>query len=243
MDIMRKCFTVGFAGFKFELDTPSTSACVLCKDYLLEGIPDIRIKVTEQDVNNEYIESKLSKPNKVSAETGAVYRKIAEEVLNYDTLLMHGAVIATGENAYMFSAPSGTGKTTHIKLWLENDRESFVVNGDKPLIRIIKDKAFACGTPWSGSEGMDTNRMVPLKSIILMERSEKNHIEEIDFAQAYLFLLQQTFIPKEASKAKKALSLLSSLHNKLSLYRFRCNNYEEDCFAVSYNALVRDKNG
>lgn len=237
MDIMRECFTVSLAGLIIELDTISTSACVFCREYLQDGTPDIKIKVTREDIDREYSRG-IVFHNKVSAETTAVHRKIVEAVLEYNIFLMHGAVISIGDNAYMFSAPSGIGKTTHIKLWLNNVKNAIVVNGDKPFIKISQNKIMACGSPWCGKEDMSTNIVRPLKSIVILERAEYNHIEEIGFAEAYPNILRQTYIPKDPQQARKTLSLLSSIYGKVRIFRFQCNNYKDDCFEVAYNALV-----
>ena len=171
-------------------------------------------------------------------ELKCIYRKIIDVAVDYDVFLMHGAVVATNEQAFMFTAPSGTGKTTHVKQWLKNDKKSYIVNGDKPLIKITNEDAFACGTPWSGNEHMNTNSMVPLKAIVLMERNETNHIEAISFAHAYRFLIQQTYIPSNVEKAQKTLNLLTRLGKIVSFYKFQFNNFSDDCFTIAYQALV-----
>lgn len=98
-----------------------------------------------------------------------------------------------------------------------------------------------CGSPWAGKENMYTNAMVPLKSIILIERSEYNYIEQISFTEAFPFLLQQVFRPDEEEKARKTIRLMQHLHPAVSFWRFKCNNFKDDCFDVAYNALVRDQ--
>ena len=97
----------------------------------------------------------------------------------------------------------------------------------------------ACGTPWAGNEGMNTNTMKQLKSIVFMKRSKENSIEEISFARAYPYILQQTYIPKEANKAEHVLKTISSMYENVSFYLFHCNNFASDCLQVSYNALVK----
>lgn len=238
MDIMRKCFTVGIAGHIIEIETISPRTCIFCMKYLKEGVPDIRIRITEEDVNQEMLENAGNNPNPVDLETMAACRKVTEKLLDYDIILMHGAVIASGESAYMFSAPSGTGKTTHVKLWLRNLRDSYVVNGDKPFIKIEDNRLVVYGSPWSGQEHMNKNTMLPLKSIVFMVRSEKNHIEKLSFAQAYVYLLQQTYIPHNEVMARKVLKLLSSIQEKVSFWMFYSNNFDDDCFETSYNALI-----
>ena len=125
----------------------------------------------------------------------ALNRIIADKMLGYNTFLMHGAVVAYRGEAYMFAAPSGTGKTTRIRLWLDEYPDSFVVNGDKPLIKIDNEKAYACGTPWCGKEGWNRNTIVPLRAIYLLERSDfskKNKIEEVKIGEAFPDLLTFT---------------------------------------------------
>ena len=87
-------------------------------------------------------------------------------------------------------------------------------------------------------ENKYTNTMVPIKAIVCMERSEENHITEITFAQAFPFLLQQSYRPGDKDKMRKTLRLLQSLNGKVKFYRFKCNNFKDDCFEVAYNALV-----
>ena len=237
MDIMRKHFTISLAGVMIEIETVTSCVCVHCMDYLTEGTPDFKIKVTEDDIRQVF-ECTETSQNAVNSEIVAVHQKIAEKLLDYNYILMHGAVIAVGDKAYMFSAPSGTGKTTHIRLWLKNVNDSYVINGDKPLIKVAEDKLIACGTPWSGYERMNTNTMKPLEAIVFLERSESNFIEKISLSQAFPFLVQQTYIPKDKEKAKKVLSLLSQAYDKTTFWRFQCNNFKEDSFKKAYTALV-----
>ena len=169
-------------------------------------------------------------------------QKVAESLLIYDIFLMHGATICFNESAYIFSGASGIGKTTHILKWLDSIPDVFVVNGDKPFIKFDKDgKVLACGSPWAGKENMNTNVIVPVKAIILMERAENNYIEQISFGQAFISLLQQIYRPDDADKMRKTLRLLKLLDGKVSFYRFQCNNFKGDSFRVTYEALTGNK--
>lgn len=230
------------AGLKIQIDTISPRTCILCREYLSDVAPEISVIIRNEDIEQEKQGIDSTEDKEIYIETISAYRKIADQAIDYGVLLMHGAVIATSGCSYMFTAPSGIGKTTHIKHWLRNDKSAFVVNGDKPLIRITDEDVLACGTPWSGNEHMNTNTMVPLKAIIVMERSDNNHIMSIPFAQVYPYLVQQTYIPKDVKRAKKALELLLELGKRVSFFKFQCNNFKDDCFETSYTALVK-KNG
>lgn len=239
MKMLRNSFTMEMAGLKIQINTISPRTCILCRDYLSDVAPDISVTIKNEDIEKEKQGITAIENKEIYIETISAYRKIADQAIDFGILLMHGAVVATSGCSYMFAAPSGTGKTTHIRQWLRNDKNAFVVNGDKPLIKLTDDNVLACGTPWSGSEHMNTNTMVPLKAIILMERSDNNQIMSIPFIQAYPYLVQQTYIPKDPEKAKKALELLMKLGTKVSFFKFQCNNFKDDCFYTSYNALVR----
>ena len=253
-------FVIQLANLTVEVTGTSLRSRILCKDYLSEGTPDFSVSISGEDIKKEAAEinsfSKVfNKTIKIVSNTGeikgfvnlnndyyleaaAIYRRIAEKALNYNTFLMHGAVLAIDDAAFMFTAPSGTGKTTHILQWIEKVKNSYILNGDKPLIRITNHEAIACGTPWCGNEKLGKNAMTPLKAIVLMERDEENSIQSISFPKAYPYLLGQTYIPEEPDMAKQALNLLAQLYGKVSFYRFNFNNFKDDCFDVAYHVLV-----
>ena len=238
-------FVIQIADKRILINSIYSNAYRFCKEYLIDwdGKPDIEIEINDSVISAE-MEREMHEYQVISLqslETLAVYKLIAENMLRFDTLLMHGAVVAENNVSYMFTAPSGTGKTTHIRKWLENVDNSFVVNGDKPLVIVNKDSAFACGTPWCGKEHLSSNTIVPLKAIVLMEQAEENHIERISFAKAFPFLYQQVYQPDNEEKARKNLRLLSRMGSLVSFWYFQCNNFKDDCFQVAYNALAKDQ--
>ena len=234
-------FCISIAGHCVGIHTRFSDLHTCCRDYLCDGKPEVEISADENDLARERDEAKKEKTpqGNDSLESLVIHRKISEAMLDWDTFLMHGAVVAVEQSAYMFTAVSGTGKTTHIHKWLDNIPDAYVVNGDKPLIQIKDTGAAACGTPWCGKERMGTNAKVPLKAIVLMQRGENNIIREISFGEAFSFLLHQTYRPSNPEKLKKALVLLSQLKGKVRFYRFAFNNLMDDCFDVAYSALTK----
>ena len=236
-------FTVRIAKTNILIHSVYSGIYNTCRNYLCGTTvkPDIEIRTDDGMIREEQERAKQSGEAAYSvkaAERLLVQRKIAEALLDRDTLLMHGAVIAAGNDSYMFTGRSGTGKTTHIQKWLENVRGSFVVNGDKPFVIINGEGAFACGTPWCGKESMGTNIVVPLRSIIFMDRSTRNQMEPASFRTVLPRLLEQTYMPPDADQMKKTLELLLKLKNYVSFYRFRFDNYQEDAFRTSFDTLT-----
>lgn len=160
---------------------------VYCEKYRTDGEPDFEIEITDDDINTERRTVRSEFPCGW-IEISAVYRKIAEIIPKYDTFMIHGSAVSVDWESYLFIAKSGIGKSTHTKLWLELLGErALIVNDDKPFIRISDDEARIYGTPYSGKEGLNTNVSVPLKAVYILERSESNRIEQIDFSNAFPF--------------------------------------------------------
>ncbi len=231
-------FQICVAGMIVEIDSMYEAVCSLFQSYIIEQRfpkPDITIQIRFEDIKNiQALTHQGSILNNGSEkvvffdlkkhEFTAIYQKLAEIIPAFDTFLMHGSVVATGNCAYMFTAASGVGKTTRTKLWLDAYPDSYVINGDKPYIKISNTEVLACGTPWCGKEGLNTNTMLPLRACFLLERAEdnqKNTIKEVSFGEAFLTLYQQTYHPIDSDSMKKTLLLLKKLEGKVKFYKFR----------------------
>lgn len=211
----------------------------MCQFYLTDSSAQWTVQVSPQDIDLE--RSRADRPGYSDAylETLAVYRKIAERMPAYDTFLFHGSAIAVDGAAYIFTAKSGTGKSTHTRLWREMLGERAVmVNDDKPLIRVHPDGAATVyGTPWDGKHHLSSNIAVPVRAICILERAQENRIREISKAEALPMLLQQTYRPADPAALAKTLTLIDRLNVKL--YRLGCN-MEKEAAEVSYNAMKED---
>lgn len=204
-----------------------------CIDYLSEEPADITVAITQADIDNEREKSKNEDIKEGIAvrefpddylEGLAVYRKIADSMLMFDTVLFHGSVVAVDGQGYLFTAKSGTGKSTHTRLWREYFRDRAVmINDDKPLINIADDKITVYGTPWDGKHRLSTNTSVPLKAICILTRADENKIEQITMKEAYTKIVQQIYRPSDALKMMKTLELVDKLMDNVKLYQLGCN--------------------
>lgn len=234
-------FCIDVADTIIEIETVHVLPFALSRQFLTKKAPDFKVISTQNDIDALkpifQAENGLTVSWDGNIETMVVLRKVAEGLIDFGVFAMHGAVIAVDNNAYLFTADSGVGKTTHILKWLRNIPNSYVVNGDKPFIR-IKDIPYACGSPWAGKENLYTNTKVPLKAIVIMERSFDNFINEISFVEAFPMLYKQIYRPRNAEKMKRTLSLLKAVGQKVTIYKFGFNNYKNDCLETAYSALI-----
>ena len=235
-----------FAKCTIDITTLCPETHALCAAYRAEGMPVFSVETSEADIEYERnmsareatLEGHPPYPHSNGYwETLAVYRKIAERMPLYDTVLLHGSCVAVDGIGYLFTAKSGTGKSTHARLWREFLGERAVmVNDDKPLIRIDSTGATVFGTPWDGKHHLSNNISVPLHALCILERASENCIEPIAAKEAYPFLLQQTYRPADTDMLAKTLQLVDRLAASVGLYRLGCN-MDLDAARVAYDAM------
>lgn len=223
----------------------------LCRNYAISpdgpSAIDVAISVTPDHIQYEYdrsiAEAALEGTTGINLaegylETLAVYRQLADALTAHNILLFHGSVIAVDGIAYLFTAQSGTGKSTHTRLWrqLFGDR-AVMINDDKPLIRVTPTGATVYGTPWSGKHRLDTNTAAPLRAICALERGRENTIRPVTADEVYPLLLQQTYRSSDPLVLSQALQLLDDLTAVTKLYRLACN-MQPEAARVAYDGMA-----
>ena len=216
-----------FKDYLVKEDEQSIPIIVDEKDLLLEWKKSSAYDGTEDSVKRIWYEPTFEKKS--------ITRKIMGIIPSYNAILMHGLVIHDGDYAYMFTAPSGTGKTTRGRLFIKKHSNCCILNGDKPIIRLEDKKVIACGSPWRGKEGYGLNLESPLKAIYLLERADKTEILPIKYGEAFDFLLQQAFISPEGNNINKTIEILKSIGDNVKIFRFRSPCTVESVEAA-YNA-------
>ena len=234
-------FTLSLAGVPIRVEALLESTASYCQDYFTSEAPALHVVVTQADIEYERVKALQADASRrscsvVQLERFALYRKISAALLERDILLMHGAVLALGGRAYLFTAPSGTGKTTHCRLWLSQFSQAHVLNGDKPLLRVEKDRVLACGTPWQGKERIGRNEILPLSAICLLARDSVNHVEAVSLHDALPTLIAQTNRPADPQALMHTLELLGRIGGMTRLYRLGCN-MEPEAAQISFHAL------
>ena len=159
-------------------------------------------------------------------------------LITHTGFLLHSSAVVYEDKAYLFSAPSGTGKSTHTGLWLKEFKGAEILNDDKPAIRILEDGIYVYGTPWSGKTDLSLNRKVKLQGIAFLERGEENKISPMPSMKALENLLNQTVRPGERSLAGLLLDHLSALITRVPIYQFSCN-MDPEAAHVSYETMSK----
>ena len=231
---------IKIAGLTVGLDNKYSFIENVAKDYVSCGAADFTVAVTQSEIEEQ--RASFDGASDGYCESLYMYRHIAERLPEYDAFVFHGCVIVHGDSAYLFTAKSGVGKTTHAMNWLsEFAGKVHILNGDKPIIRFIDGIPYACGTPWQGKENFGVNEIVPLRAIVFLERGEVNEIHEIQPKDAILKFMNQVYLPtRSAEYLTRTMKNADRLLKSVPLYKLSCTKDKESA-RVSFDALTKNK--
>ena len=198
--------------------------------------PDIEIKADWRALKEQ--QPHLSEDECEYISTGwSFYRQLLE----FDGMLLHASAVVMDGRAYLFSAPSGTGKSTHTALWRRvfGEDRAQILNDDKPALRLENGTFYAYGTPWSGKTDLNINVRVPLAGICLLSRGAENVIYPCQGRQAIHDILEQTIRPRDQKLTEKLLELLDCLMRTVPVWKMECN-MEPLAALVAWRAMSAD---
>ena len=234
-------FVLRLAEINFLAHVNFETTRAFCEGYITDGEPDFEVTVSDGDIARERTAAGGEHSDKY-LETLALYRKIAECASEKDAILFHSSAISVDGRAYVFTAKSGTGKSTHAALWRKLLGERAVmINDDKPLIRQIGGEYFVYGTPWNGKHRLGANISAKLHGICIIGRGAENKIEKITQDEALPRLLMQTFRPTDAEKTARVLQTVVGMSASVPIYKLKCN-MDLSAAETSYGAMKGENN-
>lgn len=232
-------FTIRMAEKNIQINNRYDYIQQYCSNYIVEDVKaDFVVEVSDEEILAERNGQSTSSMRYL--ETLAVYRKICEKLVNDNIILVHSSVPMVNGQAVMFLAPSGTGKSTHSRLWRQvyGDRVT-MINDDKPLVSVHTDDEgthlTVYGTPWCGKHGIETNTSAPVKAIFILKRSETNYTRKLSSKEAFPYIYRQIYHPNNEMLMKKILPLMLTFAENVEIYELGCN-MEEEAARTAYRA-------
>lgn len=205
----------------------------LFRDYITDKSAEFVLSASDEAIAAENVNG-----NNYSSgylESLAIYRCLCERLVFDDIILFHCSALMCNEKAILFTAPSGTGKSTHSALWRKVYGNSVkMINDDKPLIK-FGSGITVYGTPYGGKNNIQNNISAPVKAIIILHQSPNNYITKLDSKNAFPRLLSQTYRCSSIEGAERTLRLVDRL-SKLPVYSMGCN-ISEDAAIMAYNTV------
>lgn len=224
---------VELAGVPIEITCRNRGNVDFFQGYLTEKTPLIKIAPSDGELRRQRDfcaflkgEGEFTLPELTDeyVENVMIEEQIAKALVNYGTLQFHGSALQMDGEAYIFTAPSGVGKSSHARFWRETfgDRV-LMINDDKPLVRVHEDCAIVYGSPWNGKHHLGADVSAPLKAIALLNRGAKNRIEPISAAEAFPAVFRQAHTSADPKTLKVIMNLERSILKTTLCYRLFCN--------------------
>lgn len=161
-------------------------------------------------------------------EAVAILRVICDYIIDKGGFFLHCSCLKYKDEAIIFTAPSGTGKSTHSALWRRHFGDDVVmINDDKPLVREKDGRFYIYGTPWNGKHSIGNNTSAPIRSVVFLSQAPENKAEPISPIDAMALLLQQTVLPSNKAELSKLLDMLGRLVENIPMYRLGCTISDE----------------
>lgn len=199
---------------------------------------DITIYLAENFIEKRIKQDNISRDLCEYIWTGSVFY---DALINFNGFMLHSSAVIVDGRAYLFSAPSGTGKSTHTALWLKHfgDRAK-IINDDKPAIRVTDNGIKVYGTPWSGKSDLNINTEAELGAICFIERDSYNHIEPMSDGEAISRILNQTLRPSKQREMNLLLDTLDTVIRNTKIFKLGCT-ISEEAAVIAYEAMSGEK--
>lgn len=143
-------------------------------------------------------------------------------LLRHDGLILHSSFIRWQGQGILFSAPSGTGKSTQAELW-RNHMGAEILNGDRAGIRCVGGKWSAYGLPYAGSSRIHRNESAPISAIVVLRQGPENLIRPMPPLAALQALLPEFSAHRwNASFMNKVLDIVAAMLQNVPVYCLEC---------------------
>lgn len=203
---------------------------------------DLEITVKESEISEKKKLSKISYP-KSEHESTIILTKLCNDLLRkYNGFFFHSSSLMLDGEGYVFTAPSGTGKSTHTAMWRKHfGSKVTMINDDKPLIRQIEKDFFIYGTPWMGKSNIGNNIKAPVKAVFVLKRGDQNSAKRVSIRKVFKEIFEATVVPTDKAMMSNLLALLDEFFSKVPIYLLHCN-ISDDAVLTAYNAANNQNN-
>ena len=226
------------AGLRIKIENRYDFTTKFCREYLSEdqrSKVDIVAKVTEEEfaaersISDEFSDGYI--------ENICLYRSICSQIPVFNRMLLHCAVLEYDGKGYAFLGRSGTGKSTHTKLWKKFLATPKMINGDKPILHYVDGGFLAYGTPWRGKEAWGTRSVAPLCGLCFLEQAKENSIRKLTPSEVSSRLFTQILLPETEENAISTLELADKLIATTPAYLLKCD-ISREAVKLSFEQLT-----
>ena len=226
------------ADINIEIETLGSTLERACEPYT---VPDCRADehITADPYEYSGAEDTGGGYSPENSELVRALRLVNGFLWKYDAFLLHGAAFTLDGAGFVLCAPSGTGKSTHLRLLRTLlGQRCDIINGDKPIVRLRGGVPVIYGSPWRGKEGWGKNRSAPLRGIVFINRAKENSISPLSAEEALPLFMRALPVPRGNTEgASRTLEAADTALRSAALFKLNCNMALEAA-EVSSRALL-----
>ena len=157
-------------------------------------------------------------------------------IVQHGRFFLHASAVVYEGEAYLFSAPSGTGKSTHTAFWQKLFPGSYILNDDKPVIWPKQEQITVWGSPFAGKTDLQVNREVPLRGICFLKQGSENQIRQVTEDEALALMLNNTWRPRSNEEMNLLLDMMEQVVSQVNVYEMSCTR-ELEAAQLSYRLM------
>ena len=204
-------------------------------EYRYDGNDRVDVVIDPQKYDPDVYSWKMSQETLEYMESG---RQFHAALLEHGGFYLHASAVAYEGRGYLFSAPSGTGKSTHTRLWKKIlGEEAKVFNDDKPPLRRFDGTWYAYGAPWCGKDNININMKVPVVGICFLKQGSENRIRRLSQAEAVSKIVSQTIRRfKKVERLDLMLSHVEKIVQEIPVFELE-NRPEPEAAWLSYETM------
>lgn len=226
-----------FANHIFKIDTLYEYFSLYAKEYIVDEEAEFIISNTLEEIV-AWKESHNEEGELNYLEILLIQDKVAKLLAKDNIFIMHGSSLYINDNnhGYIYTGPSGVGKSTHVSLLKNRYKDQLVIiNDDKPFISLLNNNYYIYGSPWSGKSHISSNTCASLIAIFILEQSQDNELIKLDTKEATSRLFKQIYIPKGIEETNKGLDILINIIKDIPIYLLKVNLSDE---ATNYMSKI-----
>lgn len=220
------------AGLKVEMEPEYGRLMHQSESYKSSGTPVIIVKPDPYDEEHVVMDN----PSEGEREYICCGAAFCREIIPFGRFFLHASAVVYEGEAYLFSGPSGVGKSTHTALWRKMLPGSYILNDDKPVICPEENKITVWGTPFAGKTDLHVNKGVPLKGICFLKQGSVNQIEQVSESAALALMLNNTYRPRDAAGMNRLLDMMERVVKHSRIYEMSCTR-EPEAAEIAYRVM------
>ena len=218
------------AGLKVEMEPKFGRLTKACEGYRSSGTPVMTLTPDPRD------EVQVQVPTQEEREYILHSAAFCREIIQHGRFFLHASGVVCGGEAFLFSGPSGTGKSTHTALWQKLYPGIQILNDDKPVIWPEKGHITAWGTPFSGRTDLQRNLGVPLMGICFLKQARENRIRPVAETEALALILNNTWRPKDDKTMNLLLNGIQQVVEEIPIFELSCTT-DPEAAQLSYATM------